>query len=599
MKLLKSLRLLADRQADDPTSTLGPDAIGVHPRTLTLADGVCATFAVTGYPAEVGPGWLEPLLTHAARVDVAVHIEPLAPTVAASRLRRQLARLESSRYRDSQQGRLEDFEASAAADDAGALAAGIARGQTRLFQVGLYLTVHARTPEELDAECSQVRALVSSLLLDTAPATFRTVQGLVTTLPLGVDRLKMRRTFDTGALAAAFPFTSPDLDIPITETTVLYGVNTASSSLVLWDRWSLDNHNSAVLGRSGSGKSYLNKVDILRSLYAGIEVIVIDPEDEYARLCQAIGGTHISLGAKNVRVNPFDLPRDHPGEDTFTRRALFLHTLISVLFGEPLDPASRAALDRAIVDTYAGAGISSDPRTWARPAPLLADLGAVLQADSADPKAAEVAARLAPFVTGTHRGMFDGPTTSRPDGHLVVYSLRDLPDELRAAGILLALDATWRRVSNPADRQRRLVVVDEAWLLMKEPDGAKFLFRLAKSARKYWCGLAVATQDADDLLSSQLGRAVGSNASTQILLRQAPQAIDTIAEAFHLSAGERQTLLTCAKGEGIIAAGARRTGFRAIASSAEHQVCTSDPAELADFDQHYGTADTDELELEP
>jgi type IV secretory pathway VirB4 component len=592
--------------------TLGPEAIDVRARTLGLADGVCASFAVTGYPAEVGPGWLEPLLTYPGRLEVAVHIEPTPPSVAADRLRRQLARLESTARSDAEHGRLEDFQATAAADDARDLAAALARGQTRLFRVGLYFTVHAPNEDTLEAECSQVRALASSLLLDAAPATFRTVQGFTTTLPLGVDSLNMRRTFDTQALAACFPFTSPDLDVPITDTTVLYGVNTNSSSLVLWDRWGLDNHNSVILARSGAGKSYLTKLDVLRSLYAGVEVAVIDPEDEYARLCRAVGGSYISLGSPGVKLNPFDLPTGaQAGTDAFTRRALFLHTLIGVLLDEPLDPASKAALDRAIVEVYAQAGITTDPRTWSRPAPLLADLAAALRDDTEDPKAAEVAARLAPYVTGTHRHLFDAATTTHPEGHLVVFSLRDLPDELRAAGTLLALDAVWRRVSNPRDRRRRLVVVDEAWLLMREPDGAKFLFRLAKSARKYWCALAVVTQDAADLLGSELGQAVVSNSATQILLRQAPQAIDTVGDAFSLSAGERQFLLSCARGEGLMVAGSQRVSFQAIASAAEHQVATSNPAELAEFATasrdlrqdgvtHAAvTTDVDELELEP
>ncbi|WP_344957623.1 VirB4 family type IV secretion system protein [Actinomadura miaoliensis] len=581
---------------------MGPDAIEVGARTLTLADGVCASFAITGYPAEVGPGWLDPLLTYPGRVEVAVHIEPTPPTVAADRLRRQLARLESSARSDAEHGRLEDFHATAAAEDARELAAALARGQTKLFRVGLYFTVHAPDEETLEAECSQVRALASSLLLDAAPATFRPLQGLITTLPVGVDSLRMRRTFDNQALAACFPFSSPDLDVPITDTTVLYGINTASSSLVLWDRWGLDNHNSVILARSGAGKSYLTKLDVLRSLYSGVEVAIIDPEDEYARLSAAVGGSYISLGSPGVRFNPFDLPTAHAGTDAFTRRALFLHTLIGVLLDEPLDPASRAALDRAIVETYADKGITSDPRTWSRPAPLLADLTAALREDTEDPKASEVAARLAPYVTGTHRDLFDGPTTTRPDGHLVVFSLRDLPDELRAAGTLLALDAVWRRVSNPHDRKRRLVVVDEAWLLMRQPDGAKFLFRLAKSARKYWCGLAVVTQDAADLLSTQLGQAVVANATTQVLLRQAPQAIDTVGDAFNLSAGERQFLLACSRGEGLLAAGAHRVAFQAIASPAEHHVITSDPAELAALDSSHRVelaGIEDELDIEP
>jgi type IV secretory pathway VirB4 component len=419
-----------------------------------------------------------------------------------------------------------------------------------------------------------VRALCSSLLLDTQPATWRSLQGWATTLPLGVDALSVRRSFDTAALSAAYPFASGELS---STTGVLYGTAAKGAGLVCWDRFAQDNYNSVILARSGAGKSYLAKLEALRSLYRGIEVAVVDPEDEYARLSKEVGGAYVHLGAPGVRVNPFDLT---PGPEPLVRQALFVHTLVAVLLGEPVGPAAKPALDRAILAAYEQVGITNDPRTHARPAPLLANLTAALDA-APDDEAQMLAARLAPFVTGTHRGLFDGPTTQRPDGHLVVFSLRDLPDELKAAGTLLTLNNIWRRVANPAARRRRLVIVDEAWLLMRDPEGARFLFRMAKSARKHWCGLTVVTQDAADLLGSPLGQAVVANAATQILLRQAPQAIDALAEAFRLSEGERAYLLGAQRGEGLLACGSDRVAFAALSSSSEHDWCTSDPAELA------------------
>ncbi len=575
-------------RASVPPSTIGPAAVEIRPRTLRLADGVCASFAVTGYPAEVPLGWLEPLLTDPGRVDVALHMEPIPSPVAADRLRRQLARLESGSRANSERGRLADFGAEAAADDATELAVRLARGQGKLFRAGVYITVHARDDDELHAECERVRALAASLLLDAKPASWRSLQGWVTTLPLGVDALRMRRTMDTDALAASFPFTSPDLAVPATGTAVLYGLNTASSSLVIWDRFALDNYNAVILARTGAGKSFFTKLELLRSLYGGVEAAVIDPENEYARLCAAAGGTHIRLGAPGVRLNPFDLPPGAASQpDALTRRALFLHTVTAVLLGGQPSPAERATLDRAIVATYTSAGITADPRTWARPAPLLKDLATALSRDG-DPAATALASRITPYVTGSWRGLFDGPATVRPEGHLVVFSLRDLPDELRTLGTLLTLDAIWRRVTDPGNRRPRLVVVDEGWLLMREPEGARFLFRLAKSARKYWCGLTVVTQDAADVLGSDLGRAVVANASTQILMRQAPQAIDQVAEAFHLSGGEQAFLLSAERGQALLAAGSQRVGFQAIASPAEYRLITTDPAELAELDDEPG-----------
>ncbi|MGH9091947.1 MAG: VirB4 family type IV secretion system protein [Acidimicrobiales bacterium] len=573
-------RLLARRNPQGGRAAtaglVGPDAVEVRPRHLVVADGVCRTFCVVGYPREVGLGWLAPLLDHPGRLDVSLHIEPVPNAVAADRLRRTLARLESSRRMDAAKGRLGDPEAEVAAEDARDLAAQVARGEGKLFRLGLAFTVWAKSERALDAECAQVRSLVSSLLLDAVPTTYRTLQGFLTTLPVGVDLLGMGRTLDTQALAAAFPFTGSGLDAP---TGVLYGTTASGSGVLRWDRFQEDNYNSVILARSGSGKSYLAKLEILRSLYQGIDVAVVDPEDEYRRLADAVGGAHLHLGG-GTRLNPFDLA---PGADPVTARALFVHTLCAVLFGGPLDPAATAALDAAVLATYAAAGITTDQRTHARPAPTLVDLARTL-AEGEDPVARTLAARLAPFTSGSFRGLFDGPTTTRPEGHLVVFSLRDLPDELRAAGTLLILDAIWRRVTDPSRRRRRLVVLDEAWLLMRDPQGAQFVFRAAKAARKHWCGLTVVTQDAADLLGSDLGQAVVANAATQILLRQAPQTVAHLAERFALSTGERQFLLGARRGEGLLCAGAERVEFQAVASPEEHALVTSDPAELAALD---------------
>ncbi|MHB8340608.1 MAG: VirB4 family type IV secretion system protein [Mycobacteriales bacterium] len=563
---------------------LGPDHLHVHSTYLAVGGGVCRSFAVTGYPREVGPGWLAPLLEHPARLEVSVHVEPVPTPLAADRLRRQLARLESTRRADTAKGRLADPQIEVATDDAHDLATRLARGDGRLFRVGLYLTVHASNVQALDAECARLRALTASVLLDAKPVTFRSLAGWVTTLPVGLDQLRMHRTLDTDALAAAFPFTSTNLTThPSSEAGdsggVLYGVTAAGAGIVRWDRFAQDNHNSVILARSGAGKSYLAKLEALRSLYTGVHVAVVDPEDEYARLAAAVGGSYLHLGSPGVRLNPFDLA---PGPDALTRRCLFLHTLIAVLLGGPLDPATAAALDRALLAAYAAVGITADPRTHARPAPLLTDLSATLAAD-ADPAGRELGLRLAPYVTGSHRGLFDGPTSTRPAGHLLVFSLRDLPEELKTVGTLLTLDAVWHQITNPNDRRRRLVIVDEAWLLMRDPAGAKFLYRMAKSARKHWAGLTVVTQDAADLLGCDLGQAVVANAATQILLRQAPQTIDTLTDAFGLSDGERGFLLTARQGEGLLAAGTDRVAFHALASPAEHALVTTNPAELADL----------------
>jgi type IV secretory system conjugative DNA transfer VirD4/TraG family protein/uncharacterized protein DUF87 len=600
------------RPANHRAAAFTPDALSVGARHLEVGNEWVSSFAVTGFPREVHPGWLAPLLTYPGRLDVALHVEPIDPATAASRLKKQLAKLESGRRHTAEHGRLYDPQVEAATEDAYDLSSRVARGEGKLFRVGLYLTIHAPSERALADEVAALRSLAASLLLDAKHTTYRSLQGWVSTLPMGLDLIGMRRTFDTSALSAAFPFTSPDL--PAADPTsvaapsgVLYGYNVGSQGLVHWDRFGegMHNHNSVILGRSGAGKSYLVKLELLRSLYRGIEIAVVDPEDEYARLAAAVGGTYVHLGARDVRLNPFDLPihtradgRRTAPKDALVRRSLFLHTVISVLVGTELEAAERAALDRGIAATYQSVGITADARTWTRPSPTLRTLRDQLATagQAGDRAAVELAARLHPFVEGAFKQLFDGPTTTNPEGHLVVFSLRDLPDELKAIGTLLTLDAVWRRVSNPAIRRPRLVVVDEAWLLMKEKSGAEFLFRMAKASRKHWAGLTVATQDTADVLGNDLGKAVVANAATQVLLRQASQAIDEITHTFDLSAGERQFLLSADRGQGLLSAGTQRVAFQSIASPTEHYLVTSNPAELAGYaaDVDPGEADTEE-----
>jgi hypothetical protein len=571
---------------------VGPSAVEVTPSCLRVGDGWAATVAVTGYPAEVGPAWLEPVLAWPGRMDAALHVEPLPSATAATQLRRQRARLESTRRLDADKGRLGDPIVDAAADDAGDLADRLARGEARLFRVGIYFTVHAPTRAAVLEAVADVRALAASVLLDTQPVTWRQLQGWTSTLPLGTDSVRMTRVFDTAALAMAFPLASSDLPAPLpgqpaTTGGVLYGVNGASQGVVWWNRWDCDNYNSVVLARSGAGKSYFVKLEVLRSLYDGVHAAIIDPEDEYLRLAEAVGGASIQLGAPGIRLNPLDLPAGDTRPDTLTRRILFLHTLVAVLLGHQPPPAERAALDRAVIAAYAGAGITNDPATWTRPAPLLRDVVDALAADggtgdphTGDGPGAQLAARLWPWVQGSFRNLFDGPTTYRPRGRLVVWSTRQLPEELRAAGMLLALDAVWRDVDNPTGERagavppRRLVVVDEAWTLLRDGEGARFLYKLAKAARKRRAGLTVVTQDAPDLLGSDLGQAVISNSATQILLRQAPQAIDLIADTFHLTGGEARLLLTAPRGQALLLSGQHRVTFQVVADPGEHHLAT-------------------------
>jgi PrgI family protein/TraG P-loop domain len=564
------------------TVACGPSAVKVSPAMVAVGDDYAATYVLTGYPPEVGPGWLAPLLTLPLWLDVALHIEPIPSPVAADFLRKQRARLESSRRLDADGGKLGDPQVDAVAGDAADLADRVARG-ARLFRAGVYLTVHARTETALRDAAAQLMSTAAGMLLDLRPATWRQQQGWIATLPLGVDPLGMRRVFDTDALAAAFPFAASDLPAPLPGDPPatggqLYGLTLGGTGVAWWDRWSADNHNQVVLARSGAGKSYLTKLEILRALPQGVQVAVVDPDDEYAGIAAQVGGATIALGAPGVTFNPLDLPAGIRRPDELDRRIMFLHTLLDVMLagrtGSGLSPDEHSLVDRAAIACYAKAGITADPSTWDRPGPVLADLADMLRVHG-DPVWARLADRLAPWTHGSHSALFSGPTTTRPDGHLMVWSLRHLADEIRPVGMLLALDAIDTLIDTPGhdgQLRRRLVIVDEAWLLMRDGEGARFLLKMAKTVRKRGAGLTVVTQDTADLLACDLGMAVVSNSATQILLQQSAQAIDIVADRFALTAGEARALLSAARGTALLVSGAGRTMFQVVASKAEDSV---------------------------
>jgi type IV secretory pathway VirB4 component len=555
-----------------PQDPLGPAALELRADRVRVGARWQRTLAISGYPREVGYGWLAPLLRNAPQLDVSLHIEPFPAEIAAQRLHKQRARFESTRRLELERGSLSDLGVAAAAHDAEDLATRLARGQSRLYRAGVYLSISADTEDELERATQRLKALCAAQLLSCAPTTFRSLEGWLSTLPLGLDRLRLRRTFDSESLAASFPFAAAEP--PLADHGCFYGLSD-SGAPVVFDRFTCDNYNGVVLARSGAGKSYLAKLEALRLLYQGVQVFVVDPEDEYRRLCESVGGAYLPLaGPDAVTLNPLDLP---PGRDhgALGERIVFLTELVELIAGG-LTGAELAALDRAAHATYTTAGITADPDTHTRPAPLLRDLAAQLETEGRE--ARRLAERISPYTVGSVSNLFNRPSSVRPEGELVCFSLRGLSERLKPLALLLCLDAIWRAL----DAQRkRCVLVDEAWLLMREPAGASFLYRLAKSARKRWCGLTTITQDAGDLLGTELGQAIVANAASHILLRQAPQAIDRVTDAFRLTEGEKRYLLTCPRGHGLFVVGDDRFSLRVISSKNEHLVCTSDPAELA------------------
>lgn len=569
--------MLRRRRPPAPLGFIGPESLEVFARTMRAGDTWFQSFAIGGYPREVSPGWLNPLLSYPGAVDIALHAEPIPNGVAATHLRRQMSRLESTRRIDLAKSRLPDPEIETAVGDATEMAGKLARGDGRLFKVGLYVTVRAASPEALEAEVHKVRAVAASLLLDSQPTTFRSKQGWLTTLPLGLDLIELRRTFDTASLASCFPFASADVD---QAGGILYGRNRATGGLVFCDRFSLDNYNQVILASSGKGKSYLTKLMILRSLYQGIEVLVVDPEREYQSMTRAVGGTELWLGTDGERLNPLDLTNKGSAGALF-EQALFVHLLVELLVGS-LSAAEKAGLDKAILDAYRSKGITSEPRTHNLQAPVLFDVS--LQLSKLGRAEADLAKRLQPYICGSYRGLFDTHTTVRPEGHLVVFSLKDAPTELKPAAALMALETIWRRVTQ-GERRPRIVVVDEAWQIMNYLGtrlGADYLLRLAKSARKHWCGLTTITQNLADVMSTDLGQSIVTNASTKILLGQDPMEIETLSSAFNLSEGESSYLTSCEPGNGLFLLGNhQRVPLQVIASDEEHSLVTSNPAEIS------------------
>ena len=558
---------------DAAEGLLGPAALELHPDRLRVGSRWQRTFAVSGYPREVGYGWLAQLLRGAPQLDASLHIEPFPVELAAQRLQKQRARFESTRRIEAERGSLADLGVEAAAEDAHQLAHRLARRESRLFRAGLYLSLNTDSQDGLAQATDTAKAHCAAQLLTPTPTSFRPLDGWISTLPLALDRLRLQRTFDSESLAASFPFAAAEP--PLEPSGCFYGL-AESGAPVVFDRYSADNYNSVILARSGAGKSYLAKLEALRLLYQGVQVFIVDPEDEYRRLCQAVGGAHLPLaGHDAVTINPLDLP-DGQTDGAVGERIAFLSELVELL-ACGIDGAELAALDRAAHAAYTSAGISDDPDSHTRPAPLLRDLADQLTQQGAD--GAQLADRISPYTTGSLSQLFAHPTSIQPAGELVCFSLRGLSERVKPVALLLCLDLIWRSLEGPL--RKRCVLVDEAWMIMRDPAGARFLHRLAKSARKRWCGLTTITQDAGDLLATELGQAIVSNAASQILLRQSPQAIDRVADAFRLTQGEQHYLLSAPKGHGLFVVGDNRFPLQVLASPAEHPLATSDPEFLA------------------
>lgn len=577
-------RSRAERQFNEGLATLldliAPAALVVTPSHLKLNNRFVRTIFVYNYPRYVQTNWLSEVINYDVEFDMSLFIYPQDSAHIMTNLRRRATQLEATETIEQERGLIRDPELETAIGDIEELRDVLQRGESRLFQFSLYLSVYADSEEALNEIVKHIESVLGGMLIYTKQALLQMEQGFTSTSPLMTDELQIVRNLDTASLSTAFPFTSSSLT---SNEGVLYGINRHNNSLVLFDRFELENANAVVFAKAGAGKSYAIKLEALRSLMLGTDVIVIDPENEYERLAEAVGGTFVRLSINSqTHINPFDLPAStgiNIGEDGLRSTVTMLHGLVSLMANE-LSPEEDALLDKALYETYALKDISTDPATQKNPPPLLSDLHSILLNMTG---AESLANRLSKYTEGSFSGLFTQPTNFNLGRGLIVFSVRDLEDQLRSIGMYLVLNYIWNRVR--FDQRKRLLIIDEAWFMLQHEDSAKFLFSIAKRARKYFLGLTVITQDVEDFLNSQFGRSVITNSSLQILLKQSPAAVDKLSEVFNLTDGEKLWLLEADIGEGLFFAGQNHVAIKIVASYNEDRLITTNPEELLNISQ--------------
>lgn len=557
---------------------IAPPAIEIDFDYIKIGSTYWRTIFVVGYPRYVQANWLSPLINFEHTLEISMYQYPVEAKGVLDDLKRKITEMEATIASDIQRGHVLDPTVQAALEDAQMLQEELVKGQERFFQFGLYVSIPADTLEELNTISKQVESTMGALLLVPKHATLQMEEAFKTTLPQATDHLYITRNMDTTSLATTFPFVSSSLT---SNTGIMYGINEHNGSLIIFDRFSQENANSVIFAKSGSGKSYMVKLEALRSLMFGAEIIVIDPEEEYRSLCEAIGGEYISFDFDSpAKINPFDLSGVfEEGENELGLKILSLHGFFKVIMGT-MTPSEDAILDRALVATYKSKGITPDPATQKNEPPLMEDLYKALLGMEED-AAKGLADRLERFVKGSLIGIFNQQSNLDIRNTFTVFSIKNLEEALRPIAIYLILDFIWTRIKN--DIRKRILIVDEAWYMMQHPDSATFMYSIAKRARKYFLGLTTISQDVEDFLNTDYGKAIVTNSSIQILMKQSTAAIDKLTEVFYLTEGERHLLLAADVGEGIFFAGPNHVAIRVIASPDEHALVTTNPEELLDM----------------
>ena len=562
---------------------IAPPAIKITPNTMQIGEVVSRTFFVIAYPRYLSTNWFSPIINIDFPMDISLFIHPIDTAEILKNLRKSATQVQSQIHIEAEGGKIRNPVLETALEDIEGLRDKLQQGTEKFFRFGLYITLYGADEKDLNEKSQAIEALLEAQLVYTKPAVLRMDQGFAATRPLANDVLDVANNLNTEPLSTTFPFVSSDLS---SNQGILYGINRHNNSLVLYDRFNLENANMVVFAKSGAGKSYMVKLEVLRSMMFGTSVIIIDPENEYKHLCEAVGGTFLKISLNSeARLNPFDLPKrvdDEDGESVFRSSVANLIGLLHLMLGT-VTPEEDSILDRAIRETYALRDITehSDYQGLTPEAfPTMSDLYQVLQnMDGAE----SLAMRLERYTEGIFGGFLNQQTNVSTENQLIVFNIRDLEDELRPIAMYIVLQFIWNEIRS--QMKKRLVVVDEAWVMMQNEDAASFLFGIAKRCRKYYAGLTTITQDISDFMASRYGKPIITNSSLQLLLRQSPATIDAVSETFYLTDHEKFLLLESNVGEGIFFAGTKHAAIKVIASYSEDQIITSDPRQLLEIEE--------------
>jgi len=564
----------------DLKDVIAPSALKISPKELNLGEKISRTFFVISYPSTLPDNWFSPIINLDRLFDISIFVHPVDTRKILREFEKRVAEVQSQINIRSEKGLVRDPKLDSAHQNLESLRNDLQQAKEKIFDVGVYITIYGSDHDELNKTESEMRSVLESRLIYLKPALFQQEQGFRSTLPIGRDDLAVHSKLNSSPLSSLFPFVSFDLT---SDQGVLFGINRHNSGLVLFDRFQMENYNSLIFATSGAGKSYATKLEILRSLMFDTNVIVIDPEDEYQYLAEATGGRHFNISlSSNHHINPFDLPKPQPDEDfadVLRSNIISLVGLFRLMF-DGLSPTEDSIVDRAIAETYALKDITYDGQ-WREEqvVPLLSDFALVLQGmEGAD----SLAKKLSKYTEGTWAGFLNKPTNIDIERKFIVFSVRDMEDELKPVAMHIIMHHLWNAIRK--NLKKRLLVIDEAWWMMQSEDTASFLFKLAKRGRKYYLGLATVTQDVDDFINSPYGMPIITNSSIQLLMKQSPSVIDKIQETFNLTDEEKYLLLESDVGEGIFFAGRKHVALKIIASYTEDQIITSDPSQIIDIE---------------